>query len=356
MTLVRDESSPCIWKSQRKTKEPLVFKEKNVLVTGGTGLIGRPLVEQLIDRGARVRIASLDDPTRAHPRAEFHRLNLMYLNNCIDVCQGIDYVFSLVGVKASPAITHSKPASCFVPFLCFNTNMMEAARQCGVKKYLYTSSVAVYGPAEIYREDDAWKTFPSPNDRFGGWAKRMGELQAEAYAIEYGWKDICIVRPSNVYGPYDNFDTNNAMVIPSLIRRAIDGEDPLVVWGDGSPERDFIHAADVARGMILAMEKGFYQPVNLGSGTGVSIRALVEIIVGKLDKKPRVVWDTSKPIGDKKRIFDISRAKSIGFSPSIDIEAGILEVMNWYKNNKAQSLKRYNVFTETNFTKPSVPT
>lgn len=328
-----------------------MFIGKHVLVTGGTGLIGRPLVEQLIDRGAKVRIVSLDDPSRAHPHAEFHQQNLMYLDKCLQVCDGIDIVFSLVGVKASPAITHAKPASCFVPFLCFNTNMMEAARQCGVKKYLYTSSVAVYGPAEVYHEGDVWKTFPSPNDRFGGWAKRMGELQAEAYAIEYGWKDICIIRPSNVYGPYDNFDTKNAMVIPSLIRRAIEGEDPLVVWGDGSPQRDFIHAADVARGMILAMEKGFYEPLNLGSGVGISIKTVVDIIVNNLDRKPRVVWDTSKPIGDKKRIFDVSRAKGIGFSPSILLESGIREVMDWYKNNKALSSKRYNVFNEYNLTK-----
>ena len=109
-------------------------------------------------------------------------------------------------------MTAQKPASFFVPTITFNTNMMEAARRCKVKKYLYTSTIGVYAPAEVFYEDDVWKTFPSPNDRFAGWAKRMGELQAEAYAIEYGWKDIAIVRPANVYGPFDNFDPTNAMV------------------------------------------------------------------------------------------------------------------------------------------------
>ena len=133
---------------------------------------------------------------------------------------------------------------------------MEAARRCGVDRFLYTSSIGVYSPSEIFHEDDVWNTFPSPNDRFAGWAKRMGELQAEAYAIEYGWERISIVRPANVYGPFDNFDPGSAMVIPSLINRATSGENPLLVWGDGSQIRDFVHADDVARGMLVVVEKG----------------------------------------------------------------------------------------------------
>ncbi len=325
------------------------FKGKNVLVTGGTGLIGRPLVEMLIEYGAKVRIASLDDPSRAHPKAEFRKVNLMELKNCLDVCGGIDFVFHLAGIKGSPAMTAKKPASFFVPTITFNTNMMEAARIQKAKRYLFTSTIGVYSPAEIFREDDVWKTFPSENDRFAGWAKRMGELQAEAYAIEYGWKNIVIVRPANVYGAYDNFDPENAMVIPSLIRRAVEGEDPLTVWGDGSAIRDFIHAKDVARGMILAMEKLPEKPVNLGSGIGVSVKQIVEFIVKNLEKKPKIVWDTSKPSGDKKRLMDISRARAMGFTPEVSIEEGIRETMTWYKKNKESVSKRYNVFTETKY-------
>ncbi len=325
------------------------FKGKNVLVTGGTGLIGRPLVEMLIEYGAKVRIASLDDPSRAHPKAEFRKVNLMELKNCLDVCDSVDFVFHLAGIKGSPAMTAKKPASFFVPTITFNTNMMEAARIQNAKRYLFTSTIGVYSPAEIFREDDVWKTFPSENDRFAGWAKRMGELQAEAYAIEYGWKNIVIVRPANVYGVYDNFDPENAMVIPSLIRRALEGEDPLTVWGDGSAIRDFIHAKDVARGMILAMKKLPEKPVNLGSGTGVSVRQIVEFIVKNLEKKPKITWDTSKPSGDKKRLMDISRARAMGFEPEVSIEEGIRETMAWYRNNKESASKRYNVFTETKY-------
>ncbi|MDP2599828.1 MAG: NAD-dependent epimerase/dehydratase family protein [Deltaproteobacteria bacterium] len=323
-----------------------MFNDKNVLVTGGTGLIGRPLVEMLIERGARVRIASLDDPSRAHPKAEFHRVNLMNFNNCKEVCDGMDYVFNLVGIKGSPAMTAKKPASFFVPTITFSINMMEAARQCGVKRYLFTSSIGVYSPAEVFYEDDVWKTFPSENDRFAGWAKRMGELQADAYRIEYGWDGVNIVRPANVYGAYDNFDPNNAMVIPSLIKRAIDGENPLTVWGDGSPVRDFIHARDVAQGMILVMEKNPQKPVNLGSGVGVTIRQIVDVIMDNMEVKPKVVWDAQKPTGDKKRLMDISRAHSIGFASGVSLAEGVKETMNWYRANKDKAEKRYNVFTQ----------
>ena len=182
-----------------------IYKNKKVLVTGGTGLIGRPLVEKLVEQGANIRIASLDDPSRAHPDAEFEQVNLIKFDNCMKVCNDMDFVFHLAGIKGSPVMTMKKPASFFVPTISFNTNMMEAAKQNNVERYLFTSTIGVYSPAEVFYEDDVWKTFPSENDRFAGWAKRMGELQAEAYKIEYGWDKIAIVRPANVYGPYDNF-------------------------------------------------------------------------------------------------------------------------------------------------------
>ena len=322
------------------------YTGKKVLVTGGTGLIGRPLVTLLVEAGADVSVVSLDDLSRAPEGCRFERADLRELSNCVRVCTNKEIVFHLAGVKGSPAMTAQKPASFFVPTLTFSINMMEAARRMGVTNYLFTSSVGVYSPAEVFHEDDVWKTFPSPNDRFAGWAKRMCELQAEAYSIEHGWNTISIVRPANVYGPYDNFDPENAMVIPSLIRRAVDGENPLTVWGDGSPIRDFIHARDVARGMMLAVEKGIREPINLGSGSGVAIREIVEEIVANLPSKREIVWDTSKPSGDQRRLMDTSRAESYGFKAEISIATGIREVMEWYQNQQGQTDNRYNAFTE----------
>lgn len=329
------------------------YKGKNVLVTGGTGLIGRPLVDILTAQGANVTIVSLDDPSRAPQGVKFIRADLREFSNCLEICQNQEIVFQLAGVKGSPAMTAKRPASFFVPTITFSINMMEAARRAGVERFLFTSSVGVYSPAEVFYEDDVWKTFPSPNDRFAGWAKRMGELQAEAYKIEYDWDKISIVRPANVYGPYDNFDPANAMVIPSLIKRAMSGERPLTVWGDGSPIRDFIHARDVARGMMLAVEKGINVPINLGSGTGVTIKQIAEIVAANVPGGPiELLWDTTKPSGDAKRLMDLTRANSYGFEPQISIEDGIKETIAWFSANQGQIENRYNAFTE----KTNLPT
>ena len=255
----------------------------------------------------------------------------------------MDYVFNLVGVKGSPKMCAEQPADFMVPMLQFNTNMMEAARRANVKWYLYTSSVGVYAPAEVFVEDSVWSTVPSPNDRFAGWAKRMGELQAEAYSIQYGWDKVSIVRPANVYGDYDNFNPANAMVVPSLIRKAQEN-DVLEVWGDGSTIRDFIHADDVALGMLFAVENSITQPINLGSGKGYSIKEVVDMVVKHSGKNLEVKWLTDKPGGDAIRLFDMTRAKSYGFDISVSLDEGIKNTTEWFLNNKEILDKRYNAF------------
>ena len=321
------------------------YKNKKVLVTGGSGLIGFPLVEKLLDLGSRIRIVSLDKPKNIPDGADFIRADLRDFNECLNVVDGCEVVFQLAGVKGSPSMTMKQPASFFVPTIMFNTNMMEAARRKGVKNYLYTSSVGVYAPAEIFFEDSVWSTFPSENDRFAGWAKRMGELQAQAYQIEHNWQGISIVRPANVYGPRDNFDPNNAMVIPSLIYRAINGENPLKVWGDGSAIRDFIFADDVATGMLQVVSQAITSPVNLGSGTGVSIKNVTDILMTLLPNL-QVEWDVTKPTGDAKRIMDTSRAASFGIQPKVPLLDGIRSTLEWFLDNKNYNEQRYNSFTE----------
>jgi GDP-L-fucose synthase len=328
------------------------FNNKQVLVTGGTGLIGRPLVEMLIATGAKVTVVSLDHPSRAVPGCNFQKLDLRDFSSCVKICEGKEIVFHLAGVKGSPAMTAKRPGSFLVPTIQFSINMLEAARRSGVKNYLFTSSVGVYAPAEVFYEDSVWQTFPSENDKFAGWAKRICELQVEAFSIEYGWNNISIVRPANVYGPYDNFDPENAMVIPSLIRRAMSGERTLKVWGDGSPIRDFIFARDVAKGMMLAVEKGITEPINLGSGKGFKIKEVAEIIASNVPGGPiEIQWDKTKPMGDAKRLMNMNRASSYGFSCTTDIESGIIETIKWFSENKDRVDDRYIAFNDPDLNK-----
>ena len=223
----------------------------------------------------------------------------------------------------------------------FNTNILEAAMIANVEWYLYTSTVGVYEPAEELFEDDVWKTQPSRNDWYGGWAKRMGELQCQAYEKQYGKGRCSIVRPANVYGPYDNFDPENAMVIPSLIRKGYEN-DILEVWGDGSPIRDFIHCRDVANGMVHLVKNNTTVPVNLGSGSGISIKQIAEIVSKRFDKE--IVWLADKPMGDKRRVFNVDRAKDLGFNATVSLEDGINETIDWFLKNKDIIDDRYNVF------------
>jgi len=320
-----------------------MFQNKKVLITGGSGMVGRSLISLMINQGAKITVVDLHKPNDLESEVSFLSKDLRYFNNCEDICKDKDFVFNLIGVKGSPQACSTQPADFMIPMLQFNTNMMEAARRANIEWYVYTSSVGVYSPAEVFFEDDVWKTFPSPNDRFAGWAKRMGELQAEAYSIQYGWNNVSIVRPANIYGKYDNFNPVNSMVVPSLIRKAQENS-VLEVWGDGSSIRDFIFADDVAKAMISAVEKKITQPINLASGKGFSIKELVEIVVKQSGKDLEVKWLTDKPNGDAIRIMSTERAETFGIYPSVSLEEGVGIVTEWFKKNKSDLDQRYNVF------------
>jgi GDP-L-fucose synthase len=246
---------------------------RNVLVTGGTGLIGRQVVNLLCDAGANVKIVSLDQ-IKVHEKAQHLIGDLTELSVCREVTKDMDFVCHLAGIKGSAGVSTTKLASHFVPTLMFNTNLLEAARQNRVQRLVYTSSIGAYANAEVFVESSETPgTYNSAPMDFAGWSKRMGELQIHAYKVQYGMENFAIVRPSNVYGPGDNFDPKNAMVIPTLMWRVMKGENPVAVWGDGSAVRDFAFSRDVAEGVLLALLQGTRgQFVNLGSGTGVTIR------------------------------------------------------------------------------------
>lgn len=321
-------------------KDQLVGKK--AIVTGGTGMIGREVVRLLLDHGCAVTSVSLDD-LALDPRATYVKGDLSDLKFCLDTCAGTDYVFHIAGIKGSIVVTKEKPASFFVPLLMMNTNMLEAARRNQVDKVLYTSSIGAYSPAEIFVESKDDLTIP-PMDMFPGWAKRMAEMQIDAYRIQYGMNNFSIVRPSNIYGPGDNFDEQNAMVIPSLISRVHRGDSPVQIWGDGSSERDFLHATDAAIGIVLACLRGTDgKPINLGCGYGITIKNLVETLQKVTPFES--FFDTSKPSGFPRRIMDISSANSrIGFEPKVSLREGLAQTYNWFENNLDEHSKKVNYF------------
>ncbi|MFC2006273.1 NAD-dependent epimerase/dehydratase family protein [Chloroflexota bacterium] len=319
------------------------FKEKNVLVTGGTGLIGRQVVGILGNAGAKIKIASLDR-VKVSDKAEHIFGDLTSFDFCKDITRDKDFAFHIAGVKGSIEVTKAKPASFFVPLLMMNTNILEACRINNVQKVVYTSSIGAYASAEVFRETE--NLDGPPMDMFPGWAKRMAELQVQAYKIQYNLDNFAVVRPCNVYGPGDNFDPDNAMVIPSLMHRIYHKENPLRVWGDGGAIRDFAYSRDVAEGVILALYYGTGSGfVNLGSGKGHTVKELVETLHSFIDFNYE--FDTTKSSGFPRRVMDISLARElIHYNPTTSLRDGLKETWDWFLENQDEYLKRLNYFKE----------
>lgn len=276
------------------------YKDKRVAVTGANGMIGRELTDLLSKEGSIV--SSIDLNTG---------FDLTNYDSCLQACSNQDYVFHLAGVKGNPRMTAERPLDFMYPMLKFDRNMIEAAQSCGVERFLYTSSIAVLNPE---------------TDKFPAWAKRTGEMLCEANRAQYptGTK-FCIVRPANVYGKYDNFNNPNAMVITSLIAKA--GKNSVFeVWGDGTEVRDFIYSKDVARGMMLALEKMVEEPINLCSGVANTIRDVATAIKKYTNSTP--MYTAMKKTGDARRVMP-TNGQLIGFEAETDLETGIKEVIEW---------------------------
>ena len=315
-------------------------------MTGGTGTIGIALVRKLLAGGARVTIAALDTPSRVQAlfgdEVEFIQADLTDPVACRSVVDGQEYVFNLVGIKGSVGIGVSRAASYFVPMLLFNTHMMDAAYRAGAERYLVVSSICAYPPSTLHCEDNLWNGLPRQNDRYAGIAKRVAEVQAETYLHEYDWQATRIVRPANVYGPHDDFEAATAQVIPALIRRMLDGENPVRVWGDGQVVRDFIYVDDVADGMLAAMERGpVCTPINLGSGRACTIREVAETIAAAMPTVPEIQWDPTSPSGDPIRLMSTERAQQLlGFEAKTPLAEGIARTIAWYRANRETAADR----------------
>lgn len=307
------------------------------MVAGGTGMIGICMVNKLLQYGCEITIASLESKKYAEKLfgrgVKFIQTDLTDFENCLKVTRKQELVFNLVGIKGSVGIGLTKAASFLVPMLRFQTNLMDASFKNNVKGFLFVSSICAYPQSNKPKnEDSVWDGQPKQNDRIPGLAKRIGEVQAESYLLEYGWLAPKIVRPSNVYGPYDDFNPKTAQVIPALIARMVGGENPIKIWGDGSAIRDFIFVDDVVEGMLLALENAPpCVPINLGNGKGVTIKKIAQTIANATGTKAKLRWDINKPTGDPVRILSTGRAENLlHFKAKTSLENGIKKTVEWY--------------------------
>lgn len=305
----------------------MLLKNKKIVVTGGTGFVGSHLVKNLVEK------RHVDPKNMVIPRSADCDLRL--ISNARKALKGADVVFNLACNVGGSGYSRLHPATQCYNALLIALQVIEAAKEQGVEKIVMISSTCAYpeDAPQPFKEENLYGGLPNPSLDGYGMAKRMTAFLTDIYNREYGLNAIVVV-PNNAYGPGDNFDLKTGHVIPSLIRRCLT-EEELVVWGDGTPTRDFLYVEDFAEGVILAAEKlNTPKPVNLGSGKEVSIKKLVELIVELTGFKGSVKFDKSKPQGQIKRAVDINKArKLLGFKPRWSLEQGLEKTIQWYKKN-----------------------
>lgn len=319
------------------------WQGKKVLVTGGSGFIGSHVVEMLVAAGAQVRVSTT---TQISPQGkrnlatvldhiEVVSANLRNLDQAIAACQGQDYVINAAAKVAGVQWNMAHPASMFSETMLMGMNVLEAARQAGCERFLVVSSACVYPRfcAIPTPETEGFKDEPEPTNIGYGWAKRMSEFLGKAYHDEYGMT-VAIARPYNAYGPRDNFDPSMSHVIPGIIHRLYQGENPFHVWGDGEQSRSFLYVKDFARGLIEVIEKyPEADPLNLGANEEVKIKDLVNLIMEVAGRQDiPIIFDSSKPSGQPRRCCDTTKAEEkIDWQPEYSLRRGLEETIAWYK-------------------------
>jgi GDP-L-fucose synthase len=308
------------------------WRDKRVIVTGGSGFLGSFVVEKLHERGAAEVIIPRRSEYDLRDLAAIHRL-------LDDTTQDrpVDMVIHLAARVGGIGANREHPAEFLYDNLMMGAPLLHECWRRGVDKFVAIGTVCAYPKFTPipFHEDDLWNGYPEETNAPYGLAKKMLLVQSEAYRQQYGYNSIFLL-PTNLYGPRDNFDPESSHVIPSLIRKCLEakarGERSIVAWGDGSPTREFLYVGDAAEGILLAAERyNSSQPVNLGSTYEISIRDLLTIIAEVTGFEGKIVWDTSKPNGQPRRKLDTSRARdAFGFEAKTSFAEGLAQTVAWY--------------------------
>jgi GDP-L-fucose synthase len=309
------------------------WQNKKVTITGGAGFLGSFMVKRLKEKGSRNIFV---------PRSQDY--DLVNYEACKKVYEDSrpDIVIHLAARVGGIGANLANPGKFFYENLMMGVQMMDLGRQAGVEKFVAIGTICAYPKFTPvpFKEEDLWNGYPEETNAPYGLAKKMLLVQAQAYRQQYGFNAIYLL-PVNLYGPGDNFDPQSSHVIPALIKKCVDAiqnnNKEITVWGTGNPTREFIYVEDAAEGILLASEKyNKPDPVNLGTGFEISVKDLAGLIAKLTGFKGKIVWDTTKPDGQPRRMLEVSKAeKEFGFRAKTDLEEGLKKTVEWYiRTNK----------------------
>ena len=308
------------------------WENKKILVTGGAGFLGSNVVKKLLAAGAKKENIII-------PRSR--ETDLRVWENCLSITKDVDVIIHLAATVGGIGYNMNNPGSLFYDNAIMGIQLMEAARQNNVGKFVAVGTICAYPKFTPvpFQEKDLWSGYPEETNAPYGLAKKMMLVQAQAYRQQYGYNAIYLL-PVNLYGPGDNFNPDSSHVIPALIKKFVDaiesGSNTVEVWGTGAASREFLYVEDAARAIVLAAERyESAEPVNIGSCMEISIKDLVELIAELTGFEGEIVWDTEKPDGQPRRCLDVSAAeKGFGFKAQVPFRDGLEKTIEWYKENR----------------------
>ncbi|MBL8120528.1 MAG: GDP-L-fucose synthase, partial [Anaerolineae bacterium] len=306
------------------------------VVTGGAGFLGSAVVRRLQAKGA----TQIYVPRSRDYDLRQHDAVLKLLSD-----HQPDVIIHMAAVVGGIGANRARPAEFFYDNLMMGTQLLHEAWKAGVQKFVTIGTVCAYPKFTPipFHEESLWDGYPEETNAPYGLAKKMLLVQGEAYRHQYGFESIYLL-PTNLYGPGDNFDLETSHVIPALIRKCLEakarGDKQMVAWGTGSPTREFLYVDDAAEGILLAAERyNRPDPINLGSGMEISIKALTELIAELTGFRGEIIWDSSKPDGQPRRALDTSRAENeFGFKASTNFREGLKRTVEWYLETTNQQV------------------